>query len=80
MSELIDFFVIICPNQDGIVKRFNGKKCYIPKGIIKNYNVNITEKKKYSGPIDSDTKRYKGLRKVNNRTRLRLCKSMFIRL
>ena len=24
-------FILIYPNQDGNVKRYNGKKCYLPK-------------------------------------------------
>ena len=32
-------FVLISPNQDNSVKRFKGKKYYLPKNIIKKLNV-----------------------------------------
>ena len=42
--EVNKMFALIYPNQDGRVKRFNGKKYYLPKSIIKNYNVIINGK------------------------------------
>ena len=32
-------FALIYPNQNDSVKRFNGKKYYLAKGVIKNYIV-----------------------------------------
>ena len=32
-------YVLIYPNQNDSVKRFNGKMYYSPKGTIKNYNI-----------------------------------------
>ena len=32
-------FVLVHPNQDDSAKRINAKKYYLPKNIIKNYNV-----------------------------------------
>ena len=37
---------------------------YLPKGIIKNYNVVINRKKFYNQTIDSDIKRYEEIRKL----------------
>ena len=52
-------FILINPNQNNSVKKFNVKNYYLPKGIIKNYNVIINGKSFYDQPIDSDIKRYK---------------------
>ena len=49
-------FVLIYPNQDDSVKRFYGKKYYLPKGVIKNHNVIINGKDFYDQPIDFDIK------------------------
>ena len=38
-------FVLVCANQDDHAKRFKTQRCYLPKGIIDNYNVIINEKK-----------------------------------
>ena len=37
------------------MKRYNAKKYYLPKGIVKSYN----GEKFYDQPIDSDVKRHK---------------------
>ena len=37
-------FVLVYTNQDANTKRFNTRKYYLPKGIIKNYNVIINGK------------------------------------
>ena len=37
-------FVLIYTNHDSNAKRFNARKYYLPKGIIKNYNVIINGK------------------------------------
>ena len=44
------------------VKKYSAKKCYLPKGIIKNYNI-INGKNFYDQPIDSDIKLYEEIRK-----------------
>ena len=41
-------------NRDNDVKRFKYRRCYLPKGIIKYYNVIINGKNFYDQPIDSD--------------------------
>ena len=37
-------FVLVYSNHDNNVKRFKAKRYYLPKGIIKKYNVIINEK------------------------------------
>ena len=56
-------FVLTYTNQDGNAKRYKGSRYYLPKGIIKNYNVIIIGKDVYKQSIDSDVKRYKEIRK-----------------
>ena len=46
------------------VKKYSAKKCYLPKGIIKNYNIN--GKNFYDQPIDSDIKPYEEIRSKSN--------------
>ena len=42
--------VLIYPNQDNRVKRFNGKKYCLPKCIIQTYNVIMNEKTFMTSP------------------------------
>ena len=56
--------VSVYPNQNNDSKRFLTSKYYLPKGIIKNYNVIISGKDFYNQSIDSDTKRYNEIRKL----------------
>ena len=58
-------FVLVYSNQDGSAKRFKTRRCYLPKGIITNYNVIINGKNSNDRLIDSDIKWYEGLRKQN---------------
>ena len=51
-------------NKDNDAKSDRTKKYYLPKGIIKNYNVIINGKNFYVQPIDSDIKRYEEIRKL----------------
>ena len=51
-------FVLVYTNEDNNAKRFNAQKFYLPKDIIKNYNVIINGKNFFDQPIDSDIKRY----------------------
>ena len=37
-------FVLVYSNEDADSKRFKAKRCFLPKGIIKNYNVVINGK------------------------------------
>ena len=57
-------FVIVYSNQDDSSKRFRSKRYYLPKGIIKNYNIIINGKSFYDQAIDSDIKRYEEIRKL----------------
>ena len=59
MLESIDH-VLVYINEDNNAKMLN----YLPKGIIKNYNVIINGENFYDQPIDSDIKRYEEIRKV----------------
>ena len=45
-------FILVYPNRNDYVKRFKGKRNYLPEGIIKNYNVIIDGKNFYDQPID----------------------------
>ena len=57
-------FVLIYPNQINSVKRFNVKKYYLLKGIIKNYNLIINEENFYDQTIDFGIKQYDEIRKL----------------
>ena len=54
-------FVLVYNNN---AQRFNARKYFLPKGIIKNYNVIINGKNFYDQENDSDIKRYKEIRKL----------------
>ena len=56
--------VLVYSNQDPDSKRFKTRRYYLPKDIIKNYNVIINEKKIYDQSIDSDVKQYEEIRKL----------------
>ena len=58
------FVVLVYLNRSNDVKRFNVRRYYLPKGIIKNYNVTINGKILYDKAIDSDIKRYEEIRKL----------------
>ena len=60
-------YVLVYSDKDGNAKIFNARKFYLPKGIIKNYNVINNGKKNYDQSIDSDIKRYEEI-KNNKRT------------
>ena len=49
-------FVWVYINQDNNSKRYKAKRYYLPKGIMKNYNIIVNKKNFYSQPIDSDMK------------------------
>ena len=57
-------FVLVYANHGDNAKRFNAQKYYLPKVIIKNYNVIINGRNFYGQEIDSDIKRYEGIRKL----------------
>ena len=62
LLELTNCLVYL--NKSNDVKRFTATRYYLPKGIIKNYNVIINGKNLYDQAIDSDIKRYKEIRKL----------------
>ena len=49
-------FVLVYSNQDCNARRFKSRRYFLPKGIIKNYNVIIYGKNFDDQPIDSDMK------------------------
>ena len=55
-------FVLAYSNQDENAKRYKVRRYYLPKSIIKNYNVIISGKNFYDQLIDSDIKRYEEIR------------------
>ena len=57
-------FVLVYPNRNNDLKRSKPKTYYLPKLIIKNYNVIIYGKNFSDQPIDSDIKRYEEIRKL----------------
>ena len=50
-------FVLLYSNEDD-AKRYTDQRYYLPKCIIKNYNVIINDKNFLDQPIDSDIKWY----------------------
>ena len=57
-------FVLVYSNQDANAKRFKTGRYYLPKGIIKSYNVIINGKNVYDQPIDSNIKQYEKIIKL----------------
>ena len=57
-------FDLVYTNQDENSERFKAKRYYLPKGIIKNYNVIINRKSFYDQAVDSDIKQYEEIRKL----------------
>ena len=57
-------FVLVYINHGDNPKRFNPRKRYLPKCIIKNYNVIINGKNFYYQAINSDIKRYEEIIKL----------------
>ena len=57
-------FVLVYSNEGENAKRFKAKRYYLPRAIIKNYNVIINGKNFYDQATDSDIKRYEEIRKL----------------
>ena len=57
-------FVLVYTNKDDNSKRFKTQKYYLPKGIIKSFNVIIIGKNFYDQPVNSSIKRYEEIRKL----------------
>ena len=49
-------YALVYKDEGDNAKRFKARKYYLPKGIIKNYNVIINGKNSYDQAIDSDIK------------------------
>lgn len=56
-------YVLVYLVWNNDARSFNVKKCYLPKGISKNYNAIIIEKNFYHQPIDSDITQYQEMGK-----------------
>ena len=56
--------VLVFLNQDANSKRFKTRRYYLPKDIIRNYNVIINGKKFCDQAIDSDIKQYEEIGKL----------------
>ena len=54
-------FILLYLNRETYVKQFKTRREYLPKGIMKNYNV---IKNFYDQPSDSDMKWYEDIRKL----------------
>ena len=54
--------VLVYTNADGNAERFDPRKYYLPKGIIKNLIIN--GKNVYDQAVNSDIKRYEEIRKL----------------
>ena len=52
-------FVLIYSNADDNAKRYKAQRCYLPKRIIKSYDVIINGNNFHDQLIGSDVKRYK---------------------
>ena len=57
-------FLLTYLNRKNDVKRFKIWRYYLPKGIIKNYNVIMNGKNFYDRAINSDVKQYEEIRKL----------------
>ena len=57
-------FVLIYSSQDNNVKRYNVLSCYLPKGIIKNYNIIINGMNFSNQSVDSNIKQCEEIRKL----------------
>ena len=55
--------MLVYLNRNNDLKRFKAQR-YLPKGIIKKYNVIINGKNFHDQPIDSDIKRFKEIREL----------------
>ena len=54
--EVYRLFILVYSCQDDDTKKFKTQGYYLPKGVIKNYNVIINEKNFFDQPVDSDLK------------------------
>ena len=57
-------FVLVYSNQDYDAKMYEAKRNYLPKSVIKNYNIITKGKNFYNKPIHFDMKGYKEIKKL----------------
>lgn len=53
---------MVYTNRDDNAKRFKARKYYLPKGVIRNYNVIINGKNFCVQQVGSDVKRYEKIK------------------
>ena len=56
--------MLVYSNKNENEKRYKARSYYLPKGVIRNYNIIINGKNFYDQPTDSDIKRYEEIRKL----------------
>ena len=56
--------------MDNNAKRYKARRYYLPKGVIKNYNVIINGKNFYEQPSNSDIKQYEEIRKQQGKMKI----------
>ena len=59
-----NLLVLTLSHEDNNAKMYKFRRYYLLKGVIKDYHIMINGKNVYGQPIDSDTKRYKEIRKL----------------
>ena len=57
-------FVLIYSNQDLVSQKFKTRRSYLPKSVVKVYNVLINRKKMYDLETNSNIKCYENIRKL----------------
>ena len=63
-ADVYRFFALVHLNRGTDRKRYKAQRYYLPKSIIKSYNVIINGKDFYDQPINSDIKQYKEIGKL----------------
>ena len=56
------FFVLVYLNPDANAKRYKAERCYLLKGVIKDYNLIINGKNVLNQPINSNIKQHEEIR------------------
>ena len=60
-------FVLVYENQDSNSKTFRSWRHYLPKDIIKNYDIIVNGKNFFNQSLDSEIKQYNEIRKLTAR-------------
>ena len=73
-------FVMAYSRVDGQATRNGQRKYYLPRINLNKYNVIIDGRNFYDNPVESDTEKYRELKKSNDWKRTRLYYRIFVRL